>query len=67
LDDVLSRGTIRIAVIGGNPPYSNITVSGEPEGYDIDIGKKIAAALNVGNVPVSVELLNWAALPASSR
>jgi polar amino acid transport system substrate-binding protein len=47
LDDVLSRGTIRIAVIGGNPPYSNITVSGEPEGYDIDIGKKIAAALNV--------------------
>ena len=47
LDDVLSRGTIRIAVIGGNPPYSTITPSGDPEGYDIDIGKKIAAALNV--------------------
>lgn len=34
LDDVLSRGTIRIAVIGGNPPYSAITPSGEPEGYE---------------------------------
>jgi polar amino acid transport system substrate-binding protein len=47
LEDVLSRGTIRIAVIGGNPPYSTISPSGEPEGYDIDIGKNIAAALNV--------------------
>jgi polar amino acid transport system substrate-binding protein len=47
VDDVLSRGTIRIAVIGGNPPYSAISPSGEPEGYDIDIGKKIAEALKV--------------------
>ena len=47
LDDVLSRGTIRIAVIGGNPPYSAIAASGDPEGYDIDIGKKIAEALKV--------------------
>lgn len=47
LDDVLSRGTVRIAVIGGNPPYSSITPSGDPEGYDIDIGKRIATALNV--------------------
>jgi polar amino acid transport system substrate-binding protein len=47
LDDVLSRGTIRIAVIGGNPPYSSMTPAGEPEGYDIDIGKRIAEALKV--------------------
>jgi polar amino acid transport system substrate-binding protein len=47
LDDVLSRGSVRIAVIGGNPPYSAISPTGEPEGYDIDIGKKIAEALGV--------------------
>ena len=47
LDDVLSRGTLRIAVIGGNPPYSAMSASGTPEGYDIDIGRKIAEALKV--------------------
>lgn len=47
LNDVLSRGTLRIAIIGGLPPYSRTNASGEPEGYDIDIGKKIAEALKV--------------------
>jgi polar amino acid transport system substrate-binding protein len=47
LNEVLERGTIRIAIQGGVPPYSVINASGEPEGYDIDIGKAIAAALNV--------------------
>ena len=47
LDDVLSRGTLRIAVIGGNPPYSSMTPEGKPEGYDIDIGRKLAEALKV--------------------
>jgi polar amino acid transport system substrate-binding protein len=47
LDDVLSRGTLRIAVIGGNPPYSSMSPKGEPEGYDIDIGRKLAEALKV--------------------
>jgi polar amino acid transport system substrate-binding protein len=47
LSDVISRGTLRIAIIGGLPPYSRTNASGEPEGYDIDIGKKIAEALNV--------------------
>src|SRR5690606_13368447 len=37
LDQVIERGTVRIAIIGGNAPYSSITPSGEPEGYDIDI------------------------------
>src|SRR5262245_37047492 len=47
LGDVTQRGTVRIAIIGGNPPYSKLNPSGEPEGYDIDIGKMIAAALKV--------------------
>jgi polar amino acid transport system substrate-binding protein len=47
LSQVQSRGTLRIAVIGGMAPYSRLTPSGEPEGYDIDIARGIAAALKV--------------------
>ncbi len=47
LGRVLQTGTIRIATIVGNPPYSSITSSGEPEGYDVDIGKMIAQSLQV--------------------
>ena len=47
LDQVIERGTVRIAIIGGNAPYSSITPSGEPEGYDIDIANQLAAALGV--------------------
>ena len=47
LGDVTQRGNVRIAIIGGNAPYSKLNPSGEPEGYDIDIGKMIAAALKV--------------------
>ena len=45
--EVVKRGTIRIATIGGNPPYSSMSPSGEPQGYDVEIGKLIAAALKV--------------------
>src|SRR3954452_19103101 len=47
LKQVLERGTIRIAVQGGVPPYSIINANNEPEGYDIDIGKAIADSLKV--------------------
>lgn len=47
LQDVLSRGTLRVAVLGSLPPYSKVGPSGEPEGYDIEIAKKLAAALKV--------------------
>src|SRR3954470_21635033 len=47
LNEILQRGTIRIAVQGGVPPYSVINANNEPEGYDIDIGKMIAESLKV--------------------
>lgn len=47
LNQVLSRGTLRVAIIGGLPPYSRMSAAGTPEGYDIDIAKKIAEALKV--------------------
>ena len=47
LNDVIKRGEIRVATIAGNPPYSSLSPSGEPVGYDIDIANLIGAALKV--------------------
>ncbi len=47
LQQILSRGTLRVAVLPSLPPYSKVLPSGEPEGYDIDIAKKLADALKV--------------------
>lgn len=47
LQSILQRGTIRIAVLGSLPPYSRVMPNGEPEGYDIDIAKRLAEALKV--------------------
>ena len=47
LKEVLDRGTLRIAVQGGQPPYSIFKPDGTPAGYEIDIGISIAEALGV--------------------
>jgi len=47
LTDVQNRGTLRIATVAGNPPYSSFKPDGTPEGYDIDIGNAFAAAIKV--------------------
>ena len=47
LQEVLDRGTVRIAIQGGLPPYAVIKPDGEPEGYEIDMGTMIADALGV--------------------
>jgi polar amino acid transport system substrate-binding protein len=56
LEQVMSSGKLRVAIIGGNPPYSSLTPSGEPEGYDIEIAKRIAAALNVEPEFITVDI-----------
>jgi polar amino acid transport system substrate-binding protein len=47
LGDIQSRGAIRMASVAGNPPYSSFKPDGTPEGYDIDVGNELAAALKV--------------------
>ena len=47
LQQVLSRGTVRIAVLASLPPFAQMTPSGQPEGYDIDIANAVAASLKV--------------------
>ena len=47
ISKIVERGTIRIATIAGNPPYSGLNANGDPEGYDIEVGKLLAASLKV--------------------
>lgn len=45
--ELKKRGTIRIATLAGNPPYSTFRPDGTPVGFDIEIGQLLAAALKV--------------------
>src|SRR6185312_2048324 len=47
LDDIIKAGVIRIGVNPNFPPMSSYGSTNELEGFDIDVGNKIAAALGV--------------------
>ena len=47
LSDILSSGTIKIAVPENFPPFGALGASGEHEGYDVDVAALIAADLGV--------------------
>jgi len=45
LNDVLQRGTVRVATVTGSPPFAFTDKDGNLEGFDIDIAKLVAKAL----------------------
>lgn len=47
LDNVLSAGVIKIAVPQDSPPFGSVGTDGEPQGYDVEVAKLIAADLEV--------------------
>ena len=47
LDDIIKEGTIRIGINPELSPMSSRNDAGEWEGFDIDVGNKLAEALNV--------------------
>lgn len=57
LGDISKAGTIRIAVPQDFPPFGSVGVDMQPEGYDIDMAKLVAAKLGVRLtlVPVTSE------------
>ncbi|MCP4380575.1 MAG: transporter substrate-binding domain-containing protein [Hyphomicrobiales bacterium] len=59
LKEVVDRGTVRIAIQGGQPPYSVIKPDGTPEGYEIDMGNMIAEELGVD--------VEWVIIDAAGR
>jgi len=55
LSDILSEGKIQIAVPEAFPPFGSVGMTGEHEGYDVDVAKLLAENLGVELelVPVS--------------
>jgi len=47
LDQVLSAGTIKIAVPQDSPPFGSVGTDGEPQGYDVEVAKLVAESLEV--------------------
>lgn len=47
LNEILSRGKIRVAVMQDFAPFGALNTALEPEGYDIDVAKRIAESLGV--------------------
>lgn len=47
LDDIRSRGVIRVAIPQDSPPFGSVGVDMSPRGYDVDIAKALAADLGV--------------------
>lgn len=47
LDEIIKSGTIRIGVLPNSPPQSSLGATNEIEGFDVDVGKKIAETLGV--------------------
>ncbi|MDQ0394898.1 transporter substrate-binding domain-containing protein [Labrys monachus] len=47
LDEIIKSGTIRIGVLPNSPPQSALGETNEIEGFDVDVGKKIADTLGV--------------------
>lgn len=47
VSDLLAKGKIAIGVNSAAPPFSFVNPSGEPEGYDVDVGNAIAEYLGV--------------------
>lgn len=47
LDTVIDKGTLRVAMIPDNPPWSVVNSDSEFEGYDVEIAKRLGEALGV--------------------
>jgi polar amino acid transport system substrate-binding protein len=47
LDEIISDGTIRIGVNPNFPPMSSFGMTNQLEGFDVDVGNRIAEALGV--------------------
>ncbi|GAB4151197.1 MAG: transporter substrate-binding domain-containing protein [Cyanobacteria bacterium J069] len=47
LDQILASGKVRIAVPQDSPPFGAMGTDGQPQGYDVEVAKMVAEALEV--------------------
>jgi polar amino acid transport system substrate-binding protein len=67
LDEIIKDGTIHIGVNPNFPPMSSFGMTNQLEGFDIDIGNAIAAALGVEAKFVMTETAQRVPFPISNR
>ena len=67
LDEIISDGTIRIGVNPNFPPMSSFSLTNQLEGFDIDIGNRIAQALAVDVAFVTTETAQRVPFLVSNR
>lgn len=47
LDQIVSSGKVRIAIPQDSPPFGSMGTDGQPQGYDVEVAKLVAEALEV--------------------
>ena len=47
VDEIVSRGTIKVGVLVDIPPYGLLNDKQEPDGYDVDVAKLLASYMGV--------------------
>jgi len=47
VQEIVARGTVRIGVLTGAPPYGTVDERGNPAGYDVDVANLVATYLGV--------------------
>ena len=67
LDEIISDGTIRVGVNPNFPPMSAFSLTNQLEGFDIDIGNRIAEALAVDVEFVTTETAQRVPFLVSNR
>jgi polar amino acid transport system substrate-binding protein len=67
LDEIISDGTIRIGVNPNFPPMSSFGMTNQLEGFDIDVGRRIADALGVKAEFVTTEAAQRVPFLVSNR
>lgn len=47
LDQILAAGKVKIAIPQDSPPFGSVGTDGNPQGYDVEVAKMLAEALEV--------------------
>jgi polar amino acid transport system substrate-binding protein len=67
LDEIISDGTLRIGVNPNFPPMSSFGMTNQLEGFDIDVGRRVADALGVKAEFVTTEAAQRVPFLVSNR
>jgi polar amino acid transport system substrate-binding protein len=67
LQDILSKGVVRVAVPMDSPPFGSVGADGKPKGLDIEMAEMVGKALNVKTELVGVPSANRVAFLVTDK